>query len=197
MLCYPMDCSTPGLSVPHHLPKFAQVHVHCIGDAIQPSHPLIPSSLSALNFSQKWGLFLWVAYLYQWPKYWSFSVTPSIEYSGLISLEIDWFALLAVQGTLQESSPALCLLYSPALTTTLNHWEDHSLDIWIFVGRVMCLLFNTLSRFVITFLPRSKDLLTSCLQSPSTVILEPKERKSVTTAFSPICHEVWGRMPRS
>ena len=120
-LCDPMDCSTPGLSVPHHLPKFAQVHVHCIGDAIQPSHPLRPSSLSALNFSQKWGLFLWVAYLYQWPKYWSFSVTPSIEYSGLISLEIDWFALLAVQGTLrsllQHSAFFTVQLSQPHLTT--------------------------------------------------------------------------------
>ena len=97
-LCDPMDRSTPGLSVPHHLLKFAQVHVHCIGDAIQPCHPLTPSSPFVLNLSQQQGLLQWSAVCIRWPKYWSFrfSISPSNEYSGLISLKIDWFDLLAV-----------------------------------------------------------------------------------------------------
>ena len=114
------------------------------------------------------------------PKYWSFSSSPSNEYSGLISFRIDWFDLLAVQGT-QESSSwpqfesisslALSLLYDPTLTSIQDYWKNHSFDL---VGKEMSLLFNTLSRFVTTFLPRSKHLLISRLQSPSTVILEPK-----------------------
>ena len=86
-LCNPKECSTPGLPVPHHLLEFAQVHVHCISDAIQPSHPLTSSFPSALNLSQHQGLFQWVS----WPKYWSFSfsISPSSEYSGLISLKIS------------------------------------------------------------------------------------------------------------
>ena len=105
-LCDPMDCSLLGLLVPHHLLEFAQVHVHCIFDAIQPSHPLMPSSPAALNLSQHQGLFQWVVCLHQMVKYWnfSFSISPSSEYSGLISLKIDWFDLLAVQGTLRSLS---------------------------------------------------------------------------------------------
>ena len=98
-LCDPLDCSTPGLPVPHHLLKFAQVHVHCICDAIQPSHPLSPSSPSAFNFSQHQGLFQWVTHLHQRTKILELqlSISPSNEYSGLIYL--DWFDPLAVQGT--------------------------------------------------------------------------------------------------
>ena len=86
-LCNPMDCSIPGL--PHHLPEFAQVHVYCVGDAFQLSHPLMPSS-SALSLSQHQGLFQW-AVLIRWPKYWSFSfsISPSNEYLGLITFK-DW-----------------------------------------------------------------------------------------------------------
>ena len=96
-LCSPMDCSTPGLPVPHHLLEFAQVHVHWVGDAIQPSHPLWHPSPPALNLSQCQSLFQWVALHIRWPKYWSFSfsISPSSEYSGLISFKIDWFELLA------------------------------------------------------------------------------------------------------
>ena len=91
-VCNYMDCSTPGLSVPHHLPKFAQVHVHCISDAISIPHPLIASSPSILNFSQHQWLFQWVDFPIRWPKYWSFSfsISPFNEYSGLISLKTDW-----------------------------------------------------------------------------------------------------------
>ena len=101
-LCHPMDCSTPGLSVSYHLPKFAHVHAHCIGDAIQPSHPLTPSSpLPAIfpsirDFSNESALHI------RWPNYWSFSFSPSNECSGLIFLKIDCFHLLAVQRTLKS-----------------------------------------------------------------------------------------------
>ena len=102
-----MDCSMPGFSVLHYLLEFTQIHVYWVGDAIQPSHPLLPSSPPALSLSQHQGLFQWVGCLHQVPKYWSFSfsISPSNEYSGLISFGNDWFDFLAVQGTL-KSSPA-------------------------------------------------------------------------------------------
>ena len=92
------------------------------------------------------------------------------------------------------SSSALSLLYGPALTSVHDYWKNHSFDYMDKVGKVMSLLFNTLSRFVIAFLPRSKHLLISWLQSPSAVILEPKKMKSVTVSifYSSICHEVMG-----
>ena len=91
----------PGLPVPHHLWEFAQVHVHCIGDAIQPPHPLLPPYPLALNFSQHQGLFFnELAVRIMWPMYWSFSISPSSEHSGLISLKIHWLHLLTVQETL-------------------------------------------------------------------------------------------------
>ena len=103
-LCDPMDCSTPGFPILHDLPEFAQIHVHWVGDAIKPSHPLPPPSPPALNLSQHQGLIQWVSSSHQWPKYWSFSfiISPSNEYSGLISFIIDWFDLLAVQVTLKR-----------------------------------------------------------------------------------------------
>ena len=136
-LCDAMDCSMPGLPVPHHLPEFAQVHVHCIGDAFQPSHPLMPSSPSALNLSKCKGLYSESAVCIRWPKYWSlsFSIHPSSENSGLISLKIDWFDLLALQGTfrspfqhhsLKASVPWNSAFFTgPTLTTVYDHWEDY------------------------------------------------------------------------
>ena len=142
----------------------------------------------------------------RWPKYWSFSfsISPSNEYSGLISFRMDWLDLLAVQGTLksllqQHSSKASILwrsaffivqLSDPYITTG----KTIALTRWTFVGQAMSLLFNMLSRLVITFLPRSKCLLISWLWSPSTVILEPPKIKSVTvsTVSPSICHEVLG-----
>ena len=113
----------------------------------------------------------------------------------MISCRIDWFDLLAVQGTLTPqfesiNSSALSLLYGPALTSVHGYWENHSFDYMIFVSKIMFMLFNMLSRFFIAFLPRSKCLLISWLQSLSTVILEPKKIKSVTvsTVFPFICH---------
>ena len=122
----------------------------------------------------------------RWPKYWSFSfsISPSNEYSGLISLKMDWLDLLAVQGTLKSllqhhSSKASILRHSAFFTVQLSHpymttGKTIALTRRTFVGKVMSLLFNMLSRLVITFLPRSKCLLISWLQSPSAVILEPK-----------------------
>ena len=122
---------------------------------------------------------------------------PSNEYSGLISFRINWFDLLAVQGTLKAlqdnsfksiNSLVLSVLYGPTLTYIHDYWKNHSLTMQSFVGKVMSLLFNMLSRFVIAFFPRSKCLLISWLQSPSSVILEPKKIKSVSDGTR--CHDL-------
>ena len=142
----------------------------------------------------------------RWPKYWSFSfsISSSNEYSGLISFRIDWLALLDVQGTLKHllqyhSLKASVLWCSAFFRVQLSHpcmttGKTIALTIWTFVGKVMSLLFNTLSRFVIAFLPRSNRFLISWQQSSFTAVLEPKKRKSLTAStFSPsICHEVMG-----
>ena len=135
----------------------------------------------------------------------SFCISPSNEYSGLISFRIDWFDLLAVEGTLrsllQHHSSKVSILqcsaffiYGPALTSIHDYWKTLALIRSTFVDKVMSLLFNTLSRFVIAFLARSKHLLMSWPQSPSAVILEPKKIKSLTVPIvSPsICHKVIG-----
>ena len=103
-LCNPMDCSIPGSPVLHHLPKFAQTHLHRVGDTIQTSYLLSSPSPPAFNLSQHQGLFQWVDSSHQVPKYWSFSfsISPSKEYSGLISFRMDWLDLLAVEGTLKS-----------------------------------------------------------------------------------------------
>ena len=143
----------------------------------------------------------------RWPKYWtfSFSIIPSNEHPGLISFRMDWLDLLAVQGTLKSllqhhSSKASILQCSAFFTVQLSHpymttGKTIALTRRTFVGKVMSLLLNMLSRLVITFLPRSKCLLISWLQSPSAVILEPKKIKSVTVSIvsPPICHEVMGQ----
>ena len=102
--CNPMDCSMPDFPVHRRLLEFAQTHVHWVGDANQPSNPLSSLSPPAINLSQHQGLFQWVILCIRWPKYWSFSfsISPSNEYSGLISFTIDWFDLLAVQGALKN-----------------------------------------------------------------------------------------------
>ena len=142
----------------------------------------------------------------RWPKYWSFSfsISPSNEHPGLISFKMDWLDLLAVHGTLKSllqhhSSKASILRHSAFYTVQLAHpymttGKTIALTRWTFVGKVMSLLFDMLSRLVITFLPRSKCLLISWLQSPSVVILEPKKTKSdtVSTVSPSISHEVMG-----
>ena len=140
----------------------------------------------------------------RWPKYWSFSISPSSEHPGLFSFRMDWLDLPAVQGTLKSllqhhSSKASIFQCSAFFTVQLSHpymttGKTITLTRRTFVGKVMCLLFNMLSRLVITFLPRSKCLLISWLQSPSAVILEPQKVKSATlsTVSPSICHEVMG-----
>ena len=136
-LCDPMDCSTPGFLVLHHLLELAQTHVHGISDAIQPSHlclPLLPLP------SQHQGLSQWVGSSSRWPKCWSFifSISPSNEYSGLISYRIDRFDLLCSPRNSQESSPTpqfesinssvLSLFNGSALTSIHDYWRNHSFD---------------------------------------------------------------------
>src|SRR5574340_1238746 len=142
----------------------------------------------------------------RWPKYWSFSfsIIPSKEIPGLIAFRMDWLDLLAVQGTLKSllqhhSSKPSILRHSAFFTVQLSHpymttGKTIALTSWTFVGKVMSLLFNMLSNLVITFLPRSKCLLISWLQSPSAVILETRKIKSdtVSTVSPSICHEVMG-----
>ena len=142
----------------------------------------------------------------RWPKYWSFSfsISPSNEHPGLISFRIDWLDLLAVQGTLKSllqhhSSKASILQHSVFFIVQLSHpymttGKMLAFTRWTFVGKVMSLLFNMLSRLVITFLPRSKRLLISWLQSPFAVILEPLKIKSdaVSTVSPSISHEEMG-----
>ena len=119
--CDPMDCSMPSFPVPHHLLEFAQVHVHCISDAIQPSHPLSPPSPSVSIFHSNQVFSNESTVLIRWPKYWSSSSSPSNEYSGLISFKIDWFDLIAVQGThkslLQHHSLKASMFWHSALFT--------------------------------------------------------------------------------
>ena len=177
-----MNHSMPGLAVYHQLPEFTQTHVHRVIDAIQPSHPLAFPSPPAPNPSQCQGFSQWVTHRMRWPKYWSFSlsISPSNEHPGLISSRMDWLDLLAVQGTLKSllqhhSSKASIFRCSAFFTVQLSHpymttGKTTALTRWTFVGKVMSLFFNILSKLVITFLPRSKCLLISWLQSPSIVI---------------------------
>ena len=148
--------------VHHQLPGLAQTHGHWVGDAIQLSHPRSSPSPPAFNLSQHKGLFQWVSSSHRGTKFWSFSfsISPSKEYSGLIFFRIDWFDI-AVQGTLKgllqhHSSKASILHYSVFLHPYLTTGKTIALTRWTFVGKVMPLLFNMLSRFVIAFLPRSK-----------------------------------------
>ena len=180
-------------------------------ESVIPSHHLIlchplllPPSISPSIrvFSNKSVLHI------RWTKYWSFSfrIKLSNEYSGLNSFRIDWFDLLAVQGTLNSplqnhSSKVSVLRRSAFFMVQLSHLymtsgKTMTLTRWTFVRKIMSLPFNMLSRLVITFLTRSKHLLISRLQSPSAVILEPKKIKPVSFHCSPfICHEVMAQMP--
>ena len=183
-LCYPMDCSTQGFPVQHQLLELAQTHVRRV-----LCRPLLfpPSIFPSI------GVFANESVLrIRWPKYWSFSfsISPSNEYSGLISFRINWLDLLAVQGTLKSllqhhSSKASVLWLSVFFTVQLSHsymttGKPIALTRWTSAGKVMSLLFKMLSRLVVTFLPRSKSLLISWPQSPSAVILEPKRVKSLS-----------------
>ena len=192
-----------SFTISRSLPKFTSL------ESGMPSSPLIlcrpllllPSIFPGIRvFSSELAVHI------RWPKYWSFSfiISPSSEYSGLISFKIDWFDLLAVQGTLKgllqhHSSKASILQHSAFFMVQLSHpnmttGKTIALTRRTFIGKAMSLLFNMLFRLVIAFLPRSKRPLISWLQSPSAVILEPQKIKSdtVSTVSPSICHEVMG-----
>ena len=184
-LCEPTNRSTPGLPVHHKVPEFTQLMP--IESVMPSSHlilcchllllPPVPPSIRVVSNESTLHM--------RWPKYWSFnfSISPSNENPGLISFRMDWLDLLAVQGTLNSLlqhhiSKASILRRSAFFRVQLSHpymttGKTIALARWTFVGKVMSLLFNMLSRLVITFLPRSKCLLISWLQSPSAVILKP------------------------
>ena len=185
--------------------KFMSIEMVMLCNYLTLCHPLIllPSIfLSIRVFSSELVLHI------RWPKHQSFSISPCNEYSGLISFRIDWFYLIAVQGTLNSllqhhSLKASILQCSAFFIVQLSHpymttEKTIALTIQAFIGKVMSLLLNMMSRFVIAFLPRSKHLLISWLQSSSTVILEPKKRKSVTAStFPPYIFDIqwWDQMP--
>ena len=184
-----MNRSTPDLPVHHQLQEFTQTHVHWVGDAIQPSHPLSSPSPPAPSPSQHHSfpmsqLFAWGGQSWSF----SFSISPSKEHPGLISFRMDWLDLPAVQGTLESllqhhSSKASILWRTAFFIVQLSHpymttGKTTALTRWTFVGKVMSLLFKMLPRLVIAFLPRNKYLLISWVQSPSAVILEPPQNKA-------------------
>ena len=201
-----MDCSTPGLPVHHQLRslnKLVSIKSVMPSNHLILCHPLLlpPSIFSSIRvFSSESILHI------RWPKNWSFSfsISPFSEYSGWISFRMDWLDLLAVQGTLKSflqyhSSKTSILGCSAFFTVQLSHpymttEKAIALTRRTFVSKVMSLLFNMLSRLVITFLPRSERLLISWLQSPCAVILEPRKIKSdtVSTVSPSISHEVMG-----
>ena len=178
LILRPHELQQARLPVLHYLPEFAQTHVHWVGDDIQPPHPLLPLLLPSTfpasgSFPLSWlftsgGQIIWS---------FCFSISPSNEYSELISFRIDWFYLFVVQGTLKSlfqlcSSKASVLWCSAFFMVQFSHsymitGKTTALTIRTFVGKAISLLFNMLSRFVIAFIPRSKLLLISWLQSPS------------------------------
>ena len=180
--------------------KLISIELMMTSNCLILSRPLLllPSTFPSIRiFSKESVLHI------RWPEYWSFSISHSNEHPGLISFRMDWLDLLAVQGTLRSlqhhSSKTSILWHSAFLIVQLSHpymTTGKAIDLtrWTFVGKGMSLLLNVLSRLVITFLPRSKSLLISWLQSPSAVILEPKKIKSVSVSIvSPsISHEVMG-----
>ena len=204
-----MDCSKPVFHVLHHLPEFAQIHIHWVGDAIQPSCSLLSPFPPAFNLSQRQGLYQWAGSLHQVAKLLEFQLQhrPSNEYSGLISFRIDWLDLLAVQGTFKSlvqhhSSKASILQHSAFFMVQLSHHlymttgKSIVFTIWTFVSKVISLLFNTLSRLVIAFRPRNKHLLLSWLQSPSAWFWSPRKWSPSVSIVSPsFAMKWWNQMP--
>ena len=203
-----MNCNMQGLPVHHQLPsslRLTSIETMMPSNHLILCHPLLlsPSIFPSIRvFSNESALHM------RWPKYWSFSfsIIPSKEIPGRISFRMDWLDLLAVPGTLKSllqhhGSKASILWRSAFFTVQLSHpymttGRTIALTRWTFVGKVISLLFNMLCRFhsFIIFLPRSKRLLISWLQSPSAVILEPRKIKSdtVSTVSPTISHEVVG-----
>ena len=203
-LCDPMNCSTPGLPV-HHQCR-SSLRLMSIASVMPSRHLilcrpllLLPSNFPSIRvFSNESALHI------RWPKFWSFcfNISPSNEHPGQISFRMDWLDLLAVQGTLrsllQHRSSKASMLWCSAffivqlLYPYMTTGKTTALTRWTLVGKVMSLLLNILSRLVITFLPRSKCLLISWLQSPSVVIVEPPKIKSdtVSTVFPSISNGI-------
>ena len=163
-----MDCSTPGFPVHHQLPELAQTHVYQVGDAIYPSHPLSSPSPPAFNLSQHQGLFQGVSSLHQVARVLEFQLQHQ-SFQRIFRTDffrIDWFDLLAVQGTLRSllqhhSSKASILQHSAFFMVQISHpymttGKTIALTIWTFVSQMMSLLFNILSRFVIVFFQKAR-----------------------------------------
>ena len=180
-----MDCSTPGFPVSHHLLEFAQVCIHCISNAIQLFHPLIPSSPSTFNFSQHQGLSSESAVCIRWSKYWSFSfsISPSSEYSGLISFKTDWFDL-TVQGTLKS------LLQHHSWKASI-HWC--SVLFTVQLSQPYMTPGKTITLTIWTFVSTNHDLFSSQIQrDPSSTGLLLWGRKSKVKQPCPL---LWSKCP--
>ena len=199
-----MDCSMPGLPVHHQLPEPTQTYDHRFSDAVQPFHPLSSPS-PAFNLSQHQGLSNESVLCIRWPKYWSFSfsINPSNEYSGLISFRIEGFDHLAVQWLSRVFSSTIiqkCQFFGAQPSSSSSYictWLLEKPQLWLYMDLSQqsdVSAFNMLCRFVIAFLPKSKFLLISWMQSMSAVILEPPKKASFTVSIiSPfICHQVMG-----
>ena len=131
-VCHPMDCSTPDFPVHHQLPELIQTQVHLVGDAMQPSHPLLSSSPSTFNLSQHQGLFKWVCSSHQVPKYWSFSFSISLsnDYSGLTSFRMDWLNLLWSKGLSRGSSNTTVQKHQ-FFSTQFSFWSNSHIRTWL------------------------------------------------------------------
>ena len=204
-----MDCSIPGFPAFYYLLEFAQTHVHWIGDAIQPSHPLSRLSPPILNLPHDQGLFQWISCSHQVAKVLELQ-HQSFQWIFKVDFLEDWLvwspcyprdsqkSSLAPQFE-SISSSVLSLSYGPTVTTKHGYWKNKAFTRWTFVGKVISLLLNILSWFVIVFLSRSKPLLIVGVQSPSAVILQPKKIKSVTVSIFSVLVDIkwWDQMPWS
>ena len=206
ILCDSMNRSTPGLPVHHQLPESTKTHVRSVGDAMEQSHPLFSPSTPALNLSQYQRLSNESALHIRWPKYWSFGFSISASMNTQDWFPLGWTGWMSLQSkglsrvlsnTTVQKHQFLGAQLSSQSNSHIHTWpygKTIALTRRTFVGKVMSLLLNMLSRLVITFLPRSKHLLISWLQSPSAVILEPPKIKSdtVSTVCPSISHKVMG-----
>ena len=192
-LCNPMGCSITGFPILRYLLELAQTHVHCVNNAIQPSHPLSTSSPPAFNLSQHQHLLQWVISSYQVAKVLELQ-HKSFQLIFRTELIYDWLVWSPCSPRdSQDISPtprfesvkflALSFPYSPTLTFKHDFWKNHSFDYVDFCWQVMSLFFTMLSLLVISSIPRSKHLLISWLKSPYAVILEPLKVKSVTVSI--------------
>ena len=184
-----MECSMPNSPVLHYLSEFAQIHVHWVKDAIS----ILPSIFLSIRVFYK-ELVLHI----RWLKFWNCSFSLPMNIQDWSPLGLTGLISLTLKSLIQHhSSKASILQHSVFFMVQLSYpfmstGKMIALTIWTFVSKMMPLLFNTLSRFVIAFLPRSNCLLISWLQSPSVVMLKPKKRKPVTASTFPPCHEVMG-----